>query len=137
MIKAKITTITLNLVLLIFILCSCAQTNQQPISNNSSPVENSVAEESREMTSEEKQAQKDFANSTPENDTDTGLKSIKIDTAEMDLSDAQKKIIQYFDDDYLEVEEYEFLHRYPNLFTGVQVRVYGEVSKIIGMNALP
>lgn len=88
-------------------------------------------EEKKELSSEEMQKETKPNASTPENDSDVGLKNIKIDSSEANLTPIQKQIIQYFDDDYLEVEEYEFLKRYAKLFTGVQVRVYGTVAKII------
>ena len=118
--------------------CGCGKTpvveEAEPattISNLSKPKEDISSETLAEASLEEKEA---FATSSPENDTDIGLKSIKIDNAEAELTQEQKMIIQYFDDDYLEVEEYEFLSRYANVFTGVQVRVFGKVAKIIALN---
>lgn len=87
-----------------------------------------------ELTQEEIEAKENFANSTPENDTDIGLKNIKIDTAEMSLTDSQKAVLEYFDDDYLQVPSYEFLRRYPNVFQGAQLSVWGTVKKIISMD---
>ena len=93
------------LLLLIFILlftCGCGKRNNskndstKPTSNLSKPdvnVENIPIETA---SSEEKEA---FANSTPKNDTDVGLRNIKIDTAEAKLTDEQKMIIEYFVDD--------------------------------------
>lgn len=126
--------VCLLLISLLFGLLAGCNKNPTPISNTSKPASEDFIEPTKELTEAEIQAQKDFANSSARNDTDVGLRNIKIDTAERDLTKEQKMIIQYFDDDYLEVEEFEFLKRYPNIFTGVQVRVFGTVEKILGMD---
>ena len=74
------------------------------------------------------------AASTPENDTGVGLKNIKIDTTERKLTEAQKAIITYFDNDYLTVSDYEFLRRYPNIFQGAQISVFGMVTKVLSID---
>ena len=123
------------LMICVMLLAGCGgQQSTDVISNSSKPSDTASSSAAEELTAEEIEAKKEFASSSAENDTDTGLKSIKIDTAEMTLSKEREMIIQYFDDDYLEVEEYEFLQRYPDIFTGVQVRVYGEVAKVVGMD---
>lgn len=72
--------------------------------------------------------------STPENDAGIGLKNIKIDTADRELTDAQKAVITYFDNDYLEASDYEFLRRYPNLFQDAQISLGGMVAKVLSMD---
>ena len=79
----------------------------------------------------DKAAQAAFAASSPTNDTDIGLKNIKIDTAQADLTDQQKLILRYFDNDYLDVPSYEFLQRYPKVYAGTNIHLDGEVAKII------
>lgn len=71
---------------------------------------------------------------TPENDTGIGLKNIKIDTQDRELTDEQKAVITYFDNDYLVVSNYEFLRRYPNIFQDAQVTVDGVVQKVLSMD---
>jgi hypothetical protein len=73
--------------------------------------------------------------STPENDSEVGLKNIKIDTTERELTDQQKAVITYFDNDYLEVPSYEFLRRYPTIFQDAQIEFYGMVVKVISMDS--
>ena len=75
--------------------------------------------------------------STPTNDTAVGLKNIKIDSATAELTDEQKAVIEYFDEDYLSLTDYEFMRRYPNLFQGAQVTVYGAVIKVLRWIATP
>lgn len=129
------------------LLCACSSSVQTPgndasdpavttgvISNSAKPDETLPPDADEYLTPDDDAAKEEFATSTPENDTDLGLRGTKIDSAEATLTKEQKMIIQYFDEDYLEVEEYEFLSRYPKVFTGVQVRVFGEVEKVIALN---
>ena len=76
-----------------------------------------------------------FAHSDPEDDTDMGLKVVKIDTAEAELTEDQKAVIEYFDTDYLNVFNYEAMRRYPQVFDGAQVNVQGTVLKVISMDS--
>ncbi len=130
-------TVMLWLFLAVLIMtCGCSGNSKESeiISNPSKPQETVDDSEPQELTPEEIQKKEDFANSTPENDTDVGLKNIKIDTAEWTLTDEQKAVLEYFDDDYLAVPSYEFLRRYPNVFQGAQLTVWGTVKKVIAMN---
>ena len=120
-----------------FVLVGCAsQSAQTPISNASTPSTNvsTPAEEKQEepvLTAEEEEAQKAFAESSSEHDTDIGLRNIKIDTAQAELSEVQKMILAYFDEDYLTVPNYEFLRRYPNVYAGAQLNIGGFVKKVL------
>lgn len=112
--------------------CGSKEDAQTVISNQSKPVEETAnIEQSEELTPEEVQKKEDFANSDAQNDTDTGLKNIKIDTAEYNLTDAQKAVLAYFDNDYLTVPSYEFLRRYPNVYDGAQMHLGGFVKKVL------
>lgn len=64
-------------------------------------------------------------------DVEIGLKNIKIDTNGASLTDGQKKVIQYFDSDYITISNYEFLRRYPNIFIGTQMKDWGCIYKVI------
>lgn len=70
----------------------------------------------------------------PTSDTAIGLRNIKIDSEEQDLTEDQKTVLQYFDGDYLNVPDYEFLRRYPNIFAGAQIYVWGSIEKVISMD---
>ena len=76
-------------------------------------------------------AQEAFAASTPQNDTDIGLKNVKIDTAQAELTDEQKVILNYFDSDYLDVPDAEFLQRYPKVYSGTNVHLDADVVRIL------
>lgn len=122
----------------VLFVCGCSNSSNsdadstKPTSNLSKPDSN-IDNYPQETASDEKKEL--FANSTPENDTDVGLKNIKIDNAERQLSDQQKAVLSYFDDDYLIPPSYEFLRRYPNVFNGAQIRIWGTVKKVISMDA--
>ena len=70
-------------------------------------------------------------NSSPKNDTDLGLSFIKIDNTSENLTENQKTVLQYFDDDYFNAKDYEFLVRYPQIFEKMEVLTHGVVKKII------
>ena len=70
-------------------------------------------------------------NSSPSNDLDLGLKSVKIDNVEEELTEKQKIVLQYFDNDYMDASNYEFLMRYPQIYEGSQIKFHGQVVKII------
>lgn len=144
MTKNKQIAMWLPLVILILIATSCSSgappgesgnNENAVISNSSKTVEESTDDTPELPAPEDAEAKNQFANSSPERDTDVGLKNIKIDTAEMTLSDTQKAVIEYFDDDYLYVPSYEFLRRYPAVFLGAQLRVSGLVAKTISMDS--
>ena len=69
--------------------------------------------------------------STAENDMDLGLSFTKVDNKNANLTEEQKNIVEYFDNDYLDATNYEFLQRYPQVFSGTQVFTSGKVEKII------
>ena len=98
--------------------------------SNDSNIGSNTSEGSTEVSSSES-----MLPSTPENDTDIGLKNIKIDDTSIDLTEEQKMVLEYFDDDYLTVPSYEFLRRYPDVFDGAQLRIWGTVSKVLSINS--
>lgn len=70
-----------------------------------------------------------------QNDLELGLRNIKINDEEMELTEQQKAVISYFDNDYLGFPDYEFLRRYPNIFQDAQITAYGKVLKVISMDS--
>lgn len=70
-------------------------------------------------------------NSSAINDMDLGLSSVKIDNTTANLTEEQKIVIQYFDNDYVSANDYEFLMRYPQIYENSQIKTHGKVSKII------
>lgn len=81
------------------------------------------------------QPEQSLSVSTPENDTSVGLKNIKIDSTNANLTDEQRVVLNYFDSDYFYFPSYEFLRRYPMIFDGAQIYVWGSVKKIISLDA--
>lgn len=43
--------------------------------------------------------------------------------------------MEYFDDDYLTVPSYEFLRRYPDVFDGAQLCIWGTVKKVLSLDS--
>lgn len=63
-------------------------------------------------------------------DSSIGLKNIKVDSSYIQ-TDEQKVVAQYFDNDYINITDYEFLARYPSIFDGTQIYFTGTIEKII------
>ena len=135
--KKKIVALVLTGV----VLCTagCGGQKQQDVISNPSQVVDTTPNAGQELTKEQKEAQEAFANSTAENDTDVGLKNIKIDTADYSLTDEQKAVLAYFDNDYLSVAEYvggyEHIRRYPQVFDGAQLQLDGIVKKVVNQTS--
>lgn len=97
--------------------------------------DNNVANKANNTTlNENKNTTVQNPNSTAENDMDLGLKFTKIDNTSTNLTEEQKNIIEYFDYDYLDATNYEFLQRYPQVFKGTQIFTSGKVEKILNSN---
>lgn len=60
--------------------------------------------------------------------------NMKIDNENLSLTDDQKTVLQYFDDDYLYIADYDSLQRYPEIFRQAQVEFQGSVVKILETN---
>lgn len=70
-------------------------------------------------------------------DTDIGLKNIKIDDEKENLTDDQKLVVEYFDNDYFYLynhNAFEFLQRYPGVFKDSQINLSGVVKKVLSYN---
>lgn len=130
-------------------MCGCSKSGGE----NAETVEEqeSVSEERKELEEEGTKEKEDFKessadmeengaskekiesyqNSSAENDTDLGLKNIKIDYAQGELSDEQKQIVEYFSRDYMFVNSIEALQRYNNIFDNSLIQCYVNVAKVI------
>lgn len=122
------------LALLLLVTVGCSGKNDGVISNQSKPKQDAESESSEPVTSEQLEAAKKFKKSTPENDTDVGLKNIKIDNADLSLTDEQRTVLKYFDEDYLNYPTYEALRRYPVVFEGAQLHLWGSVKKVLSLS---
>ncbi len=63
-------------------------------------------------------------------DNEVGLRNIKVDSKEI-TNENQKIVAQYFDNDYIDITQYEFLARYPSIFENAQICFTGTIEKII------
>lgn len=66
-------------------------------------------------------------------DEEIGLRTVRVDSSNSELTDAQKQLIQYFDHDYYRYDR-EFFERYANDFIGCKVMVYVTVEKIVNQS---
>ena len=57
--------------------------------------------------------------------------NMKIDNPDLNLTEEQLKILEYFDNDYFPVYSYEALQRYPKLYNDTQIRFWGGVMKML------
>lgn len=57
--------------------------------------------------------------------------NMKIDNDNLSLTEDQKTVLQYFDDDYLYIADYDSLQRYPDIFRHAQVDFEGGVVKVL------
>lgn len=57
--------------------------------------------------------------------------NMEIDNAALKLTDEQKAVLQYFDDDYFFISDYDSLQRYPKIYRHAQVEFLGTVVKIL------
>ena len=115
-------------------LTSCAQSSPQ---NTESTVKKdlkasatSSAESEKVMIPTMSDASSNTNTAKDTQDREIGLYSKKIGQVE-NLTDDQKTIIQYFDNDYFSIDDYDFRQRYPQIFRGAQVTQMIEINKII------
>lgn len=63
-------------------------------------------------------------------DTEVGLRNIKVDSKGV-TTEEQKLVAQYFDNDYINITDYEFLARYPSIYEDTQICFTGTIEKIV------
>lgn len=126
----KIIAIVLVIAFALCLSTGCDGQQSGPISNSAKPSE-TVVSTTTTLSKEDKEYKEDFQTSTPDNDTDIGLKTVKVDWAESKMTDEQKNVLKYFDNDYLDAYDYEFLRRYPQVFDNAQVAMSGTIKKVI------
>lgn len=86
--------------------------------------------EEEKVTSTELKEIEEIVQSNVEN---IAFTEIAVDNEELELSEEQKEIISYFDNNYfrVEVSEYDNLQRYPNIYSDTQVVIAGRVDKLL------
>lgn len=90
-----------------FMVTGCSQNSASPSSDNTPA----------SASEEEHQPVISFAN-------------MSVDNQDLKLTDAQKEVIKYFDNNYFEASV-EDMQRYPNVFKGAQVKMTGKVVKVL------
>lgn len=118
--------LSILMLLMLFSLVSCGGTN----GNQGNPSDS--AGSSSQAHGSDKDSVQAYESSTAKNDTDIGLRTIKIDSSAFEeLSEDQQKVIEYFNDDYLSVPDYDFLRRYPKILQDAELSVWGTITDVI------
>lgn len=89
---------------MILTLWGCGDVNPKETDTVHSIVSSMINENNKnnnELVEEDKNAQLEYSTSSPENDTDIGMRNIKIDSADATLTNDQRLVRAYFDKDYL------------------------------------
>ncbi len=68
--------------------------------------------------------------SEKENQPVISFANMSVDNQDLNLTDAQKEVIKYFDNNYFEASV-EDMQRYPDVFKGAQVKITGKVVKVL------
>lgn len=117
----------LALLLLVAMLSGCASTATAPlpkegVQSTANATENIVPEE------------------TPTTPNTSGVilngsviswANMKIDNPNLTLTDEQKEVVSYFDEDYFYVSDYDNLQRYPKIYRNSQISFHGFVTKVL------
>ncbi|MDL2217909.1 hypothetical protein LJC27_04555 [Christensenellaceae bacterium OttesenSCG-928-M15] len=123
--RSLISAIQICLALLLFAGCAQEAPVQGQASDPTPTPQYETALEQYEQTADPKKK------STPENDLDIGLKNLKVDTTQGDLTEDERTVLEYFAQDYFFINSYDFLMRYPEVFQGMQVKLWCVVEKIL------
>lgn len=62
-------------------------------------------------------------------DSNTGMNSLRVN--DDDMSESKRKLIEYMDNDYITLFNYEQLQRYPDVFDNSQIMLNGNVKKVL------
>lgn len=129
----KVVLLGLLLACLVCVCIGCGKDKGNSFPENSNQYKDEMNQnaEKEEIYESSKEDTKNYQNSTAKNDTDLGLKNIKLDTAMGDLTDEQKAIIRYFSHDYMFINSIEALQRYNKIFDNARIECYVHVEKVI------
>ena len=64
-------------------------------------------------------------------DNNVGDGLLSVDDKDSNLSERQKTVLQYFDDNYLSIDDYSYLKRYPDIFKQTKVSFEATVEKVL------
>lgn len=67
-------------------------------------------------------------------DNNVGDGLLSVDDKDSNLSERQKTVLQYFDDNYLSIEDYSYFKRYPDIFKQTKVSFEATVEKVLKSN---
>ena len=64
-------------------------------------------------------------------DYNVGDGLLSVDDKDSNLSERQKTVLQYFDDNYLSIDDYSYFKRYPDIFKQTKVSFEATVEKVL------
>lgn len=64
-------------------------------------------------------------------DYNVGDGLLSVDDKDSNLSERQKTVLQYFDNNYLSIDDYSYLKRYPDIFKQTKVSFEATVEKVL------
>ncbi len=129
----------LSMLLAVAVLAGVAGCGKSGSEENAGGAGESAAVETSDQTNETTVAETDMSeNETAESgsdsvveDTDLGLKNMKVDYTQGELTEEQKEILRYFSGDYMFVNSIEALQRYNKIFDGALVSCFVNVAKVV------
>ena len=113
----------------LFLLTACQ--SEKSIGKQAKHSESSVpsSAENREQDASGDSEDADAAEQEGLTDSAVGVNSMHVN--DENLSEAQKMLIGYTDDNYFQLHQYELLQRYPDAYNDAQVVFTGKVTKVI------
>lgn len=104
--------------------------NKNTVGSNDNTKSTDVVSSESETTIQTESANGDTEKKNTGEDNEVGLRNIKVDSDSV-TTEEQQLVAQYFDNDYIDITQYEFLARYPSIFEDSQICFTGTVQKII------
>lgn len=117
----------------IVVACISLTISLTSINNNSNTSEKTTTENITQSATETTTVENDKNTISANINSGVGARNIKCDS-NPDFTEEEKIIYQYFDNDYINIYEYDMLARYPTIFEGSQICFTGTVEKIIKSN---
>ena len=113
----------------LFLLTACQ--SEKSIGKQAKRSESSApsSAENREQDASGDSEDADAAEQEGLTDSAVGVNSMHVN--DENLSEAQKMLIGYTDDNYFQLHQYELLQRYPDAYNDAQVVFTGKVTKVI------
>ena len=110
-----------------FLSVGCSNETNTDRSNNSINDHSQISSNEEDFSDS---VQSFLDNESPKTDSSVGLLTTKINQG-IELSEEQETVIQYFDNDYFSVAQYDYLQRYPQVFEGAQIHCVAQIDRVL------